>query len=208
MFSDHRQTTTNTKPSALRTSPTTTTSPTANQRKMFHLQHFIVILVLFVSFADVTLLLVPLAIALSDVGASIVRRVLALGGYKRMSDKAATARLTRDKLREKRGVDFLGQLLSKAERNRILSLSATQVLAEMHAGRVSCENVMKTCIAQAQQCAASFNAVTQEPFEEALAAARVVDRRIAAGESLRPLEGLPISIKDSYDQKGLLPASA
>lgn len=46
----------------------------------------------------------------------------------------------------------------------------------------------------------AFNAVSDTCFEEALAEAAEVDKRVSAGVPLRPLEGVPISIKDSINQ--------
>ena len=55
-----------------------------------------------------------------------------------------------------------------------------------------------------RKCAKEFNAVTEEPFEEALEAARAVDVKVARGDPLRPLEGLPISVKDCVEQRNCL----
>jgi Asp-tRNA(Asn)/Glu-tRNA(Gln) amidotransferase A subunit family amidase len=46
-----------------------------------------------------------------------------------------------------------------------------------------------------------LNATTQEFFDEALDAAKKSDERRSRGESIRLLEGIPISIKDCYGQK-------
>ena len=51
-----------------------------------------------------------------------------------------------------------------------------------------------------RDAADAFNAVSDICFEEALAEAAEVDKRVAAGAFLRPLEGVPISIKDSINQ--------
>ena len=46
----------------------------------------------------------------------------------------------------------------------------------------------------------ALNATTEEFFEEALAAARQSDLKRAAGKPIGLLEGIPISVKDCFDQ--------
>ena len=48
-----------------------------------------------------------------------------------------------------------------------------------------------------------INAVVVRDFERARAAARVADARLAAGDTVGPLHGVPMTIKESYDVGGL-----
>lgn len=83
-------------------------------------------------------------------------------------------------------------------------LSAARIAAEVRAGRRSAEDVARESLARI----AAYDAVQPQAWiervrpEEVLAAAREVDRRIAAGEDL-PLAGAPFAVKDNIDVAGL-----
>ena len=67
---------------------------------------------------------------------------------------------------------------------------------------VSAEDLTKAALARIEQFEPSYNAFTfMNPG--ALAQARAVDARRAAGESLGPLAGIPVVIKESIDFAGL-----
>src|SRR5262245_3274794 len=58
-------------------------------------------------------------------------------------------------------------------------------------------------IARIERLDREINAVVVRDFERARAAARAADARLAAGETAGPLHGVPMTIKDSYDVRGL-----
>ena len=96
-----------------------------------------------------------------------------------------------------------------ARRDYLLSLSATDLHRHMHVtGEVSCVEVVLMYSLRSMAIGALTNAVTEEFATEALAEAARVDQRIAARrdgtDSSAPgiLEGIPLSVKDAFDQKG------
>lgn len=97
-----------------------------------------------------------------------------------------------------------------AERSQfLLSLTATELHRHMHTiGDVSCTEVVLLYCLRSMAIGAITNAVTEEFATEALQQAAVVDARIAArkrGEDQSApgsMEGVPISVKDAFDQRG------
>jgi amidase len=83
-------------------------------------------------------------------------------------------------------------------------LTATQLARSIRSKEVSCEQVMRAHLEQIGRVNPKVNAiVTLVPEEQALAAARAADVRIAGGEPLGPLHGLPIAHKDLLPTKGM-----
>jgi len=82
-------------------------------------------------------------------------------------------------------------------------MSATQI-ADMVRGRhVSAVEVAQAHLDRIDQVNPQINAVVQTLPEEALAAARAVDAKIAKGEDAGALAGVPFTTKVNVDQKGL-----
>ena len=92
--------------------------------------------------------------------------------------------------------------LTPAKEQQILSLDATGLLRAMSTGELSSVQVTSLYIRRARQQGQRLNFTTDECFGEAIAAAAASDARRAKGEAIGPLEGLPISLKDCFDQKG------
>jgi len=96
--------------------------------------------------------------------------------------------------------------VAPAETARVLALDATALLQEMEQGKLTSAQITSVYIRRARTEGEKLNATTEECFEEALAAAKASDvRRKASGGGAvdgRPLEGLPVSLKDCFDQKG------
>ena len=93
--------------------------------------------------------------------------------------------------------------VSPEVKSRVLSLTASELVQEMKAGRLLCVEVMATFIERACSIGHEHNLTAEEVFEEALAAAMAADmQRAEHPESMGPLFGLPMSIKDHIDQKG------
>ena len=83
-------------------------------------------------------------------------------------------------------------------------LSATEIAAAVNAGRTSAVAVAEDTLARVE----AYDAVQPQIWisraarEDLFAAARAIDARVAAGESL-PLAGVPFAVKDNIDVAGL-----
>ena len=92
--------------------------------------------------------------------------------------------------------------LTKADLD-LCYLSATEVLSRFRARTLSPVEYLDNLIVRADEVEPKINAFTATHFDKALTQARVAEARYArdAGD-LRPLEGLPIAIKDEMDLEG------
>lgn len=70
-------------------------------------------------------------------------------------------------------------------------------------GELKSERLTEDCLSRITELNPTLNAFITVSADEALAAARLADQDIAAGRHRGPLHGIPISIKDLIDQKGL-----
>ena len=89
-------------------------------------------------------------------------------------------------------------------RMNLLDATATTLRSDIAAGRVS---AVESCRAALDRIAAvdpSLNAFNLVDAERALARAQQIDQRRAAGETLGPLAGVPIAIKDNMNVRGML----
>ncbi|MEI4272208.1 amidase family protein [Klenkia sp. LSe6-5] len=82
-------------------------------------------------------------------------------------------------------------------------LDGTTMLAALAAGEVSAEELTRAHLDRIAGPGAALNALVAVDTDAALAAARTVDADRAAGRPLGPLAGLPITVKDSVDARGL-----
>ena len=83
----------------------------------------------------------------------------------------------------------------------LTTLTAATVRAGLTAGKFTCEALTQACLDRIDQYNPRYNAIIfRNP--DALADARAIDRRIAAGETLPPLAGVPVVIKDPMDMVG------
>jgi amidase len=89
----------------------------------------------------------------------------------------------------------------------ILSLDATDQLQALAALKISARELLEASVARMDQLNPKLKAVVSRDLECAYATARLVDERRARGETLGLLGGLPMTVKDTFDVKGL-PASA
>jgi amidase len=82
--------------------------------------------------------------------------------------------------------------------------SARQLAADLQSRRLCAVEVMQAFLRQIERVNARVNAiVTLRPVEELLAEAAAADRKLSAGETVGPLHGLPIAIKDLSLTRGL-----
>ncbi len=84
-----------------------------------------------------------------------------------------------------------------------MSRMSNAVMAEeVRAGVVSAESVTRRTLADIHRRNDLFTAFTRIFDDSALAAARAVDARVAAGDDPGPLAGVPFAVKDLFDVQG------
>ncbi|MTE15695.1 amidase [Nocardia aurantiaca] len=81
-------------------------------------------------------------------------------------------------------------------------LAAEELSAAMRAGEVSSVELTEDAIARIERDDKAINAICVRDFDRALAAARRADEARARGED-RPLLGIPVTVKESYNVAGL-----
>jgi amidase len=80
--------------------------------------------------------------------------------------------------------------------------TAVEMSAALKAKKVSAVELAKDAIGRIQRHDGKINAVCVRDFERALEAARAADAALARGES-RPLLGIPLTVKESFNMAGL-----
>lgn len=80
--------------------------------------------------------------------------------------------------------------------------SAGELSAAMRAGEVSSVELTEAAIARIERDDTAINAICVPDFDRARAAAHRADQARARGED-RPLLGIPVTVKESYDIAGL-----
>lgn len=81
--------------------------------------------------------------------------------------------------------------------------SAVELATLIRSGVVSSVELTRYFIDRIERYDEALNAIVVRDFEAALTAAEAADAAFARGESLGPLHGLPMTIKESYDIAGL-----
>lgn len=82
------------------------------------------------------------------------------------------------------------------------STSVASLAADVRAGRVSARELTQAALDRIDALNGRINAFVAVDGEAALAAAARVDARVAAGEDVGPLAGIPIGVKDLEDAVG------
>ncbi len=82
--------------------------------------------------------------------------------------------------------------------------SATECVSALRRGEVSAVELVDGAIARIEGLNPRFNIVVATDFELARSKALAADGLLAAGESVGPLHGLPITIKDSFETADLV----
>ncbi|TXH42719.1 MAG: Asp-tRNA(Asn)/Glu-tRNA(Gln) amidotransferase subunit GatA [Actinobacteria bacterium] len=85
----------------------------------------------------------------------------------------------------------------------IIRLSATDLAAAMAAGELTSEQITAAHLERIESVDGRVHAFLSVDGDAALATAREVDRRRAAGESLPTLAGVPVAVKDVIATKGV-----
>ena len=84
----------------------------------------------------------------------------------------------------------------------IWELTASEIASQVRAGQRSALEVTQAHLDRIASVNPVINAVVQEFPDEALAEARAIDERLAAGDEVGPLAGVPVTIKVNVDQEG------
>ncbi|MGH6957888.1 MAG: amidase family protein, partial [Caulobacteraceae bacterium] len=89
----------------------------------------------------------------------------------------------------------------------ILELDATAQLAALASKRIGALELLEAAIRRYEAANPALNAVVAVDLDRARERARAIDDHRAKGDTLGPLAGLPMTIKDTFDVEGL-PASS
>jgi aspartyl-tRNA(Asn)/glutamyl-tRNA(Gln) amidotransferase subunit A len=87
-------------------------------------------------------------------------------------------------------------------------ITISEVTARLARGEVTSQKLTEQCLARIQELNPALNAFITVTGDDALAQARQADKEIAAGRRIGPLHGIPISLKDLIDQKGVATTAA
>ncbi len=88
--------------------------------------------------------------------------------------------------------------------SEICFMSATKMVQKIHAGELSCREVMQAHLARIERINPKVNAiVTRIPDDELVARAKAADEELAGGKAVGPLHGLPIAHKDLVPTRGI-----
>ena len=88
--------------------------------------------------------------------------------------------------------------------NDLIYRSASDLARLIRSKNISSEELVRAYLARIAEVNPKLNAVCQLDEKGALAAAREADAAIARGAQLGKLHGVPITIKDSFDTKGII----
>lgn len=89
----------------------------------------------------------------------------------------------------------------------LLDQDATSLLVALASKRVSSVELLKMSLARHADTHATLNAVVAADPERALERARALDDARVRGETLGPLSGLPMTVKDTFDVAGMAASS-
>jgi aspartyl-tRNA(Asn)/glutamyl-tRNA(Gln) amidotransferase subunit A len=82
-------------------------------------------------------------------------------------------------------------------------MTISEVAPGIAAGKIKSEKLTEDCLQKIAELNPALNAFITVTADEALQQARQADKDIAAGRRIGPLHGIPISLKDLIDQKGV-----
>lgn len=84
----------------------------------------------------------------------------------------------------------------------IWTMSMAAISRAVRERRLSCGEVVEAHLERIAAVNPAVNAITRVLDDEALAAAEIADRELAAGRPPRPLEGVPFTVKENIDLAG------
>ena len=82
-------------------------------------------------------------------------------------------------------------------------MTISEVAPGVASGKIKSEKLTEDCLSKIADLNPKLNAFITVTGDEALQQARHADQEIAAGRRIGPLHGIPISLKDLIDQKGV-----
>ena len=91
---------------------------------------------------------------------------------------------------------------------KLYSLSATQMKDLLDKKEVSSVEITKSVIERIENTDKDIQAYISYNFENALKAAENVDKKIASGEKIGAMAGIPVAVKDNMCTKGLRTTAA
>ena len=86
----------------------------------------------------------------------------------------------------------------------LLFSSATSIARSIQSKEMSAVEIVEAHLRRIDEVNPKLNAVVKLASERAMDEARAADETLAMGESLGPLHGVPITIKDSHDTEGIV----
>src|SRR5205814_10709656 len=92
--------------------------------------------------------------------------------------------------------------MQEQKQNALTTLSAREIARQIAQGEITSVEAVKSHIERIEQVNPTLNAVVTKRYEAAYAEARQADERRTRGETLGPLHGVPITIKESLDLQG------
>lgn len=87
--------------------------------------------------------------------------------------------------------------------SEIWKLSATELARHIADRKLSSTEVVNAHLARIDAVNPALTAVVRLLADDALAAAALADKRLAAGETVGPLHGVPFTVKENIDMAGL-----
>jgi amidase len=87
--------------------------------------------------------------------------------------------------------------------NEICFMTATEIARQIRARKISAKEVMEAHLAQIERVNPRVNAIVSLLSGQALELAVKADARLAKGENVGPLHGLPVAHKDLVETKGI-----
>lgn len=82
------------------------------------------------------------------------------------------------------------------------TLPATELARLIAQGAITAREAVEACIGRIERVNTALNAVVVKRYDEARAEANAIDQRRAHGETLPPLAGVPITVKECLDLTG------
>ena len=85
----------------------------------------------------------------------------------------------------------------------LYKLTAHEAMDALAQKKVSSTELTKSVIERIESVEPKVESYITNTFDSALETAKIVDEKIAKGESLKPLEGVPMAIKDNICTKDI-----